>query len=124
VSPADVLEPKFVELIPAEAQPGILYVSMTYATTAHLCPCGCGHSVVLPLSPAQWRLYYDGDAISLTPSVGNWDYACRSHYWIRHNTIIWARRWSALEVDRARKHDAADLNSYYSRRLAGDDHPG
>ena len=67
---------------------------MTYATTTHLCACGCGNKVVLPLSPADWQLYFDGERVSLTPSIGNWQFPCQSHYWIRRNGIFWADRWS------------------------------
>ena len=68
------VEPEFVEFIPAGLTEGKLYVSMLYATTVHLCACGCGNKVVLPLSPAEWQLYFDGESVSLTPSVGNWEY--------------------------------------------------
>lgn len=35
-------EPDFVEFIPSELAPGVLYISMDYATCSHLCACGCG----------------------------------------------------------------------------------
>jgi hypothetical protein len=35
-----------------------------------------------PISPADWQLAYDGDTVSLTPSIGNWGFPRRSHYWI------------------------------------------
>jgi hypothetical protein len=61
---------------------GVLYVSPGYATVTHLCCCGCGAEVVTPLSPTDWKLTFDGVAISLSPSVGNWSLPCRSHYFI------------------------------------------
>lgn len=63
--------PEFAEFIPSTLEPGKLYVSMTYATTVHLCACGCGNKVVLPLSPAEWQLFFDGEALDISPSVGN-----------------------------------------------------
>lgn len=109
----DTLTPEFVVGIPPDPEPGVLYVSMEYATSVHLCPCGCGLKVVLPLNPAQWRLCYDGETISLSPSVGNWQYPCRSHYWIRHNQVHWAGAWSDAQIERGRRRDAADLERYH-----------
>ena len=33
-----------------------------------------------------------GERALLYPSIGNWQFPCRSHYWIRRNRIIWAGR--------------------------------
>jgi Family of unknown function (DUF6527) len=71
---------QFVEFMPKLLDDGVLYVSMTYATASHRCFCGCGMKVVTPLSPTDWRLTFDGDSLSLHPSIGNWSYPCRSHY--------------------------------------------
>jgi hypothetical protein len=80
----------FVEYLPDKIARGKLYISMQHATAAHQCCCGCGREVVTPLSPKDWQLTYDGRSISLTPSIGNWSYPCRSHYWIRHDRVVWA----------------------------------
>ena len=82
---------QFVEFIPSDLQDGVLYVSMEYGTVVHRCCCGCGRKVVTPLAPHGWQLRYDGEAISLNPSVGNWQFPCRSHYWIRHGKADWIR---------------------------------
>jgi Family of unknown function (DUF6527) len=99
------LRPQFVEFIPETLEEGILYVSMEYRTTAHLCCCGCGSAVYLPLSPTQWRLTFDGESIWIEPSVGSWTLPCRSHYWIRRNRIQWAEQWTTERVEAARAHD-------------------
>lgn len=106
------IEPEFVEFIPAELEPGRLYVSMAYATTMHLCACGCGNKVVLPLSPAEWQLYFDGESVSLTPSIGNWEFPCRSHYWIKANRIPWSVGWTDDQINAGRQRDAEALNAY------------
>lgn len=111
---SDLLIPEFVVGIPRRPEPGVLYVSMEYATTVHLCPCGCGIQVVLPLSPAQWRLSYDGESVSLSPSVGNWQFPCRSHYWIRNSRIHWSTTWSDAQIKRGRRRDAEDLERHYA----------
>ena len=53
-------------------------MSIPYATAVHLCACGCGNKVVTPFSPAEWQLTYDGDTVSLSPSIGNWQFPCKS----------------------------------------------
>ena len=68
---------------------GVLYVSIVYATAIHKCACGCSQQAVTPLSPDEWSLTYDGQTISLKPSIGNWGMECKSHYWIQGNRIIW-----------------------------------
>ncbi len=67
-----VLKPLFVESLPNLIDDGILYVSMSFASAVHRCACGCGQEVVTPLSPTDWQLHFDGENVSLEPSVGNW----------------------------------------------------
>ena len=57
-----------------------LYVSRVYKTTIHKCLCGCGEKVVLPLTPQFWKLTDNEGKISITPSVGNFNLPCKSHY--------------------------------------------
>jgi len=83
---------EFVHYMPKELNQGVLYISMEYSLVMHLCACGCGEKVATPLSPEDWKLYYDGEAITLSPSVGNWDFPCLSHYWIRRNNAIFVRK--------------------------------
>jgi hypothetical protein len=96
---------EFVEFIPAELAEGILYISIPYATAAHLCACGCGRKVVTPFTATDWRLIYDGDSVSLRPSVGNWSFPCRSHYVISKNRIRWAEDWSKEKIEKNRSCD-------------------
>ena len=83
--------PEFVEFIPENLKPGVLYISIEYSTASHLCPCGCGQKVITPIRPDQWTLTWDGETVSLSPSIGNWGFSCKSHYWIRENMIIWLK---------------------------------
>lgn len=86
----DQLTPKFIEYIPERPTPGILYISRRYATAVHLCCCGCGVEVVTPLNAAKWKLTETDGTVSLFPSIGNWSFPCRSHYWIQRNRVRWA----------------------------------
>ena len=105
---------EFVELMPSNLKEGTLYVSMPYETAIHLCACGCGIKVVTPISPPEWHLTWDGDTVSLYPSIGNWQFPCRSHYWIRRNRIIWAGDMTKREITQARMRDSQQLEAYFS----------
>lgn len=107
------LSHKFVELIPEVLDEGVLYVSLTYGTASHRCCCGCGREVVTPLTPTDWKLIFDGETASLYPSIGNWNFPCRSHYWIWHNRVEWAEDWSQWRIDAADAKDRAQKSKYY-----------
>jgi len=109
----DYLEHRFVEAFPEPLEPGILYVSMEYGSVAHSCCCGCGEEIVTPLTPTDWNIMYNGETISLHPSVGSWTLPCRSHYVIRENKVIVAPPWSERQVDAERKRDRRAKARYY-----------
>jgi hypothetical protein len=107
---AKFLRPEFIDSFPAIMDPAVLYVSIPYRTCGHLCCCGCGQEVVTPLSPAQWSLTYDGENVSLTPSIGNWALPCQSHYWIRKGRVRRSRRYSSAEIVETRERDRRRLD--------------
>ena len=94
---------EFVEFIPRELEEGKLYVSTSYATAVHRCCCGCGSKITTPLAPSEWKLTFDGETVSLTPSIGNWSFPCQSHYWIRRNSIDWAGPMSPEQIAEVRR---------------------
>jgi len=102
VSRTQTFRHAFVDHAPDRLEAGVLYISLPYKTMIHLCPCGCGHEVVTPLSPTGWALIFDGETVSLHPSVGNWSFACQSHYWIDHGRVRWSWKWSEERIARAR----------------------
>jgi hypothetical protein len=104
---------EFVEFIPEKLEEGVVYVCIPYATAAHRCCCGCGHEVVTPLTPTDWSLIWNGDTISLDPSIGNWGFPCQSHYWIRRNIVRWVPRWGRGKIDAARGIDRREKAKYY-----------
>ena len=110
------LQHSFVEFIPEQLEDGILYVSIEYCTAIHKCVCGCGNKVVTPISPVDWQLTFDGKTVSLSPSIGNWNFNCKSHYWIRNNKIYFARRWSETEIDSERKSDIKKKKKYFKKK--------
>jgi hypothetical protein len=82
------MKKEFVHRVPAELEEGILYVCLDCDVVVHKCACGCGEKVVLPLSPEHWKLTYDGE-VTLSPSIGNYQYECKSHYFIRNGNVVW-----------------------------------
>ena len=104
---------QFVDFIPDQLDEGVLYITLSYDTAVHLCACGCGNEVVTPLSPAEWSFSYNGHSVSLSPSIGNWNYPCRSHYWIWKGQIEWARTWSAYEIAAVQEKDLRDRRDFY-----------
>lgn len=109
------LEHSFVRNVPRELEPGVLYISMDYATAVHSCCCGCGDRVVTPFTPTDWRMTFDGESISLQPSVGNWNQKCRSHYVIQRNRVIEAGDWSSAQIEAERHRDQRAKAAHYSQ---------
>lgn len=117
----DAVKPQFVEFVPKVLEPGVLYISERYKTASHLCACGCGEKVVTPLSPVEWQLRNEGGLVSLHPSIGNWNYACRSHYWIRRNRIAWSGGMTQQQIARVQARDRADKSRYVAMMNKGKD---
>ena len=96
------LEHRFVQYVPEVLEEGVLYISVEYATASHRCFCGCGTEVSTPISPSGWTLSFDGETVSLSPSIGNWQLACQSHYWICRNRVSWIPGIRPLDDERFR----------------------
>ena len=101
------LTPCFVERMPSDLEDGILYIGIETGTILHRCACGCGHEVNTPLGRTDWSFTYDGETVSLWPSVGNWSFPCRSHYVVKNNKVEWASAWTDEEVEAGRRADRA-----------------
>ena len=110
------IQHKFVEFIPDIIEEGVLYISIEYCTAIHKCICGCGNEVVTPLSPTDWEICFDGKTVSLDPSIGNWSFECKSHYFITRNKIRHARRWNDWEIQEGRKEDSDNKSRFFKRR--------
>jgi hypothetical protein len=96
---------ELVERFPEEPVGGVLYVSMTYATAMHRCMCGCSEQIVTPFDPTDWKMSYDGETISLSPSIGNWSVPCRSHYWLIEGQVRWSQSWTDTQIAAGRARD-------------------
>jgi hypothetical protein len=108
--------PQYVERFPANLEEGVLYISETFSQAAHLCCCGCKSKIVTSLKPAKWRLTkHPGGSVSLCPSIGNSNGACKSHYVIERNQIDWYRAMTPALTELARRRDQADLQRAYGK---------
>ncbi|MRX07141.1 hypothetical protein GJ697_04750 [Pseudoduganella sp. FT25W] len=106
---------RFVRNVPRELDQGVLYISMDYATAVHSCCCGCGERVVTPFTPTDWRMTFDGESVSLNPSVGNWNQKCRSHYVIQRNRVLEAGPWSKNQIEAEGRRDKRAKLAHYAQ---------
>jgi len=105
MSRVDRLETVFVKEMPEVLEDGILYVSQECRIALHNCACGCGEEVSTPLVRTEYSLnMHDGKA-SVWPSIGNHDFACKSHYVIKRGQIVWAGRMSRRDIEFGRNQD-------------------
>jgi hypothetical protein len=109
------VEWRFVEYIPEQLEQGVIYIAPEFGAVLHLCLDGCGERISTPLSPAQWALTFDGETISLWPSIGNWDLPCRSHYIIRKSRVIWSDKWSDEAIKAGARHDRSAAERHFSQ---------
>ena len=106
------ITPYYVTNMPEKLDEGVLYICERYHIAAHKCCCGCGQEVITPITPADWLIKNDNDLITLFPSIGNWSFACQSHYWIKRNKVVWSFPMSKKEIDRVRAKDKSDKLAY------------
>ena len=72
-----------------------------------------------PLSPVDWKLIYDGETVSLDPSIGSWSLPCRSHYWITRGRVRWSYDFSEDEIAETRDEDRRRRRKFYSKAQRG-----
>ena len=94
---------------------------MKYKTAIHKCICGCNNEVVTPFSPTDWQITFDGINVSLKPSIGNWNFDCKSHYWIIKNEIILSSKWDEDKIQESRRKDKNRKKWFFSKRKKNND---
>src|SRR5271165_10118 len=102
-----------VHYMPKELKPGVLYVSEEFDIAVHLCACGCGSKVRTPLGSTEWSVIETRSGPSLRPSIGNWQQACQSHYWITNGKVRWAEKWTSEQIAAGRRHEEERRHAYY-----------
>jgi Family of unknown function (DUF6527) len=107
------IELQHVRFMPKDLKPGVLYASEEFGAAAHLCACGCGAKIRTPLGPTDWTLEETESGPTLYPSVGNWQQACQSHYWISEGKVIWAGKWTDEQIETGRRREKKRQLDYY-----------
>ena len=107
------IRPVYVESFPQQLEAGVLYISKRFRTACHSCYCGCGTKIVTPIRPTEYELTDVNGTVSMTPSIGNWNHPCGSHYVIRDNQILWAAQMSEAAIAEGRARDAAEKRAYF-----------
>lgn len=102
-----------VQYIPKSPEPGILYVSEEFEAAVHLCACGCGLKVSTPLGPTEWSFFDSPEGPCLDPSIGNWEFPCRSHYWIQGGQVIWSGDWTYAQVQAGHRAEENRRRAYH-----------
>jgi hypothetical protein len=105
-----------VHYMPRLLEPGIVYVSEEFGAAAHVCACGCGAKIRTPLGPTEWQLDETSDGPTLNPSVGNWQQACRSHYWIWKGTVEWSDDMTEAQILAGRRREHRRRVTYFANR--------
>jgi Family of unknown function (DUF6527) len=105
-----------VRYVPKKLEPGFLYVAEEFGAAVHLCACGCGAKVSTPLGPTEWSLKEIANGPSLHPCIGNWQFPCKSHYWISGGEIIWAEEWTPEQIAAGQVGEDQRRRRYYEQR--------
>lgn len=103
-----------VRFMPKDLKPRVLYVSEEFGAAAHLCPCACGTKIRTPLGPTDWSLEETARGPTLSPSVGNWQQPCQSHYMIYEGKIIWCKKWTREEIAAGRVIEEERRRDYHA----------
>lgn len=102
-----------VHYMPKDLEPGVLYVSEEFGIAIHLCACGCGSKIRTPLGQTEWSFKDTPEGPTLSPSIGNWQQDCKSHYLIRKGKIIWASEWTPEQIKAGRYTEELRRKAYY-----------
>lgn len=76
----------YVEFIPniENMEFGKFYFSEKYKISNHLCVCGCGNQVPLPIKSNEWSLSKNNNTFSISPSILQ-RFECKTHYIIQNS---------------------------------------
>lgn len=105
-----------VHYMPKVLEPGVVYASEEFGAAAHICACGCGAKIRTPLGPTEWRLDEASAGPSLSPSVGNSQQPCRSHYWIWRGEVEWCGDMTEAQIQAGRHLERSRRMAYFAKR--------
>lgn len=94
-----------VEFIPNELQVGKFYYSEMYQTATHICPCGCGQHIPIPIKEGEWQIL-NKEKLTVVPSFQQ-RMKCMAHYVITDGYV------NILQQGQPREYwDAQFYNNY------------
>lgn len=77
--PVELIELKYGETVPDLMEFGKLYYSKQYKGMNHLCVCGCGQKIFIPIRDGEWSIFPNNGKVTITPSLHH-RIGCKSHY--------------------------------------------
>ena len=104
-----------VHYLPKQLEEGFLYVSKEFGVAGHLCPCGCKNKIITPLDSTEWSFKEANGKPTLSPSIGNWQLPCKSHYWITNGLIDGSYEWTEKQIIEGRRTEEENRKSYYNQ---------
>ncbi|WP_395568897.1 DUF6527 family protein, partial [Pseudomonas syringae group genomosp. 7] len=72
-----------------------------------------GERGVTPFTPPAWRMTFDGESVSLHPSIGNWNQKCQSHYVVQRGRVLEADPWTKSRIEAERLREKAAKAAHY-----------
>lgn len=103
---------ELVENFPNPLEPGKFYYSQEFQTSRHLCACGCGDVIKLPIDHLHHHLSEGPDGPTLRPSVGNWN-VCDAHYYITNGEVEWLGKMSQAQIASSRRFEDERREVYF-----------
>jgi hypothetical protein len=103
---------QLVDRVPAQLDEGIVYHTEEFELAALLCACGCGHRVTL-LVPDSHEVWDDRGYATIRPSIGVFDGACKSHYFISSGDVEWLPAFTGAQA-------AGIMHAQIARHVASD----
>lgn len=77
--------------IPDDIEKDTIYISEEFGCSIHLCGCGCGSKIAIPIKTKEtsgWTLTKNPDGtVTFEPSMLHRG-GCKSHYYIRNSQFV------------------------------------
>lgn len=92
---------------------GVLYWSKEFEMSAHLCACGCGDIIQVPVDLMNFSIVDGSMGPTVRPSIGNWG-VCDAHYYITNGEVEWLGTLSKEQIIESRSFEDSRREAYYS----------
>lgn len=106
-----------VERTPDLLAAGVVYHNEDFGLAALLCPCGCGHRVML-LVPDSHQISSENGLVTVNPSISVCDAACRSHFFITAGEVEWLPAFTAARAKSVMRNQICRHAAHDKRRIS------